>query len=140
MSTLLNLSIDVANLPKEKFVKAKNGKVYYNFTVSINDETNQFGQNVSAFDSMSKEEREAGKNKIYIGNGKVVWTDGSIVVAERKEQDAPAPAPQVEETNTQAQRTFHSSKVRLSKSRIIGELRLPYIINKQNNLNDRYNK
>lgn len=106
MSTLLNLSIDVANLPKEKFVKAKNGKVYYNFTVSINDETNQFGQNVSAFDSMSKEEREAGKNKIYIGNGKVVWTDGSIVVAERKEQDAPASAPQVEETNTQGSEDF----------------------------------
>ena len=95
MSTLLNLSIDVANLPKEKFVKAKNGKVYYNFTVSVNDETNQYGQNVSAFDSMTKEEREAGKNKTYIGNGKVVWTDGSIVVAERQEEKpevAPAPA------------------------------------------------
>lgn len=93
MSALLNLSIDVANLPKEKFVKAKNGKVYYNFTVSINDETNDYGQNVSAFDSMTKEEREAKKTKVYIGNGKVVWTDGNIVVAERKEQDAPAPAP-----------------------------------------------
>ncbi len=91
MSALLNLSIDVANLPKEKFVKAKNGKVYYNFTVSVNDQTNDYGQNVSAFDSLTKEEREAGKNKSYIGNGKVVWTDGSIVVAER--QDAPAPAP-----------------------------------------------
>lgn len=93
MSTLLNLSIDVANLPKEKFVKAKNGKVYYNFTVSVNDETNQFGQNVSAFDSMTKEEREAGKKKTYIGNGKVVWTDGSIVVAERQEEVKTESAP-----------------------------------------------
>jgi len=100
MSALLNLSIDVAGLPKEKFVKAKNGKVYYNFTVSINDETNQFGQNVSAFDSMTKEEREAKKQKTYIGNGKVVWTDDSIVVAERVEQDAPAQAPVVEETKS----------------------------------------
>jgi len=98
MSALLNLSIDVANLPKEKFVKAKNGKVYYNFTISVNDETNDYGQNVSAFDSMTKEEREAGKSKSYIGNGKVVWTDGSIVVAERKEQSAPAP--KVEESTT----------------------------------------
>ena len=104
MSALLNLSIDVANLPKEKFVKAKNGKVYYNFTISVNDETNDYGQNVSAFDSMTKEEREAGKNKVYIGNGKVVWTDGNIVVAERKEQ---APAPQVEETtDTQGSEDF----------------------------------
>jgi len=93
MSALLNLSIDVANLPKEKFVKGKNGKVYYNFTVSINDETNQFGQNVSAFDSQTKEEREAKKPKSYLGNGKVVWTDDSIVVAVRQDQDAPKPAP-----------------------------------------------
>ena len=104
MSTLLNLSIDVANLPKEKFVKGKNGKVYYNFTVSVNDETNQYGQNVSAFDSLTKEEREAGKQKTYIGNGRVLWTDGNIVVAEKKEQDAPA---QVEEsTDTQGSEDF----------------------------------
>ena len=104
MSTLLNLSIDVANLPKEKFVKGKNGKVYYNFTVSVNDETNQYGQNVSAFDSLTKEEREAGKQKTYIGNGRVLWTDGNIVVAEKKEQEAPA---QVEEsTDTQGSEDF----------------------------------
>lgn len=100
MSALLNLSIDVAALPKEKFVKGKNGKVYYNFTVSINDETNQFGQNVSAFDSQTKEEREAKKKKDYLGNGKVVWTDDSIVVAVRQDEDSkPAPAPAVETTS-----------------------------------------
>ena len=32
--------------------------------------------------------REAKKNRDFIGNGKVVWTDGSIVVAEREEQVA----------------------------------------------------
>lgn len=87
MSSLLNLSIDVSSLPKEKFVKAKNGKVYYNFTVSVNDDTNQFGQNVSAFDSMTKEEREAGKKKTYLGNGRVIWTDGSVVVAEKQDEE-----------------------------------------------------
>ena len=98
MSALLNLSIDVSSLPKEKFVKGKNGKVYYNFTVSLNDDTNQFGQNVSAFDSQTKEEREAKKKKDFIGNGKIVWTDGSIVVAERQDQEPPkvASAPVVE--------------------------------------------
>jgi len=71
-------------LPKEKFVTAKNGKVYYNFTVAVNDDT-RYGNNVSAFDSQTKEEREAKKAKSYLGNGKVVWTDGNIVVAEREE-------------------------------------------------------
>ncbi len=87
MSALLNVSLNVADLPKEKFVTGKKG-VYYNFTVSINDETNQFGQNVSVYDSQTKEEREAKKAKSYLGNGKVVWTDGNCVAAERQEQPA----------------------------------------------------
>ena len=60
--------------------------MYYNFTLSVNDQTNDFGQNVSAYDSQTKEEREAKKLKQYIGNGKVVWTDGSCVKAEYQDQ------------------------------------------------------
>lgn len=86
MSALINVSINVAKLPKEKFVTGKNGNVYYNFTVSVNDETNQYGQNASVFDSQTKEEREAKKDKTYLGNGKVVWTDGSCKAAERQEE------------------------------------------------------
>jgi hypothetical protein len=80
MSSLLNVSINVADLPKEKFVKGKKG-VYYNFTISVNDETNQFGQNVGLYDSQTKEERENGKSKHWIGNGRVVWNDGNITNA-----------------------------------------------------------
>lgn len=47
-------------------------------TVSINDESNQYGQNVSSFISQSKEERDAGKQKFYIGNGRVFWENGTI--------------------------------------------------------------
>jgi hypothetical protein len=97
MSAILSLSIDVSKLPKEKFVKGKKG-VYYNFTVSVNDDT-RYGNNVSITDSQTKEEREAKKPKEYLGNGKVVWTDGNIVVAEREEQDA---APQAKATATVA--------------------------------------
>jgi len=84
MSSLINLSIRVDKLPKEKFVQGKDGAVYYNFTVSVNDDSNQYGQNVGAIDSQTKEEREAKKTKLYIGNGNVVWTDGSIKTAEKK--------------------------------------------------------
>jgi len=34
MASLINLNINVENLPKEKFVKGKKG-VYYNFTISV---------------------------------------------------------------------------------------------------------
>ena len=78
MSAIANVSLRVDKLPKEKFVKGKDGAVYYNFTVSINDEPNQFGQNVTITDSQTQEEREAKKPKNYLGNGSVVWTDGNI--------------------------------------------------------------
>ena len=84
MSALLNVSIRVDSLPKEKFVQGKDGKVFYNFTISINDESNQWGQNVSLTDSQTKEEREAKKPKTYLGNGNVIWTNGQISVADKK--------------------------------------------------------
>jgi len=85
MSTLISASIRVDKLPKEKFVKGKDGAVYYNLTVSIQDET-RYGNNVAITDSQTKEEREAKKPKNYLGNGKVVWTDGNIILAEREEK------------------------------------------------------
>jgi len=94
MAGLISVSINVADLPKEKFVVGKKG-TYYNFTISVNDDTNQFGQNVSLFDSQTKEEREAKKSKTYIGNGKVVWTDGQMtkVVREEEAQEAAPSSP-----------------------------------------------
>lgn len=55
-------------------------------TVSTDDKSNKWGQNVSAFVSQSKEEREAKKDRFYVGNGKVFWTDGKIVKAEKVEE------------------------------------------------------
>lgn len=80
MAAIISASIDVSKLPKEKFVKGKKG-VWYNFTISVNDDS-KYGNNVSLTDKQTKEEREAGKPKDYLGNGKVIWTNGSITKAE----------------------------------------------------------
>jgi len=85
MSTLITGSIRVDKLPKEKFIKGKDGAVYYNLTISVGDET-RYGNNVSFTDSQTKEERDAKVAKTYLGNGKVVWTDGTVKLAEREEQ------------------------------------------------------
>ena len=66
-------------------VKQKDGS-YKNYTISINDTTDQYGNNVVVYISQTKEEREAKAKKTYLGNGKVVWTDGNIIVAEKKVQ------------------------------------------------------
>lgn len=80
------MSLDVSKLPKEKFVKGKKG-VYYNFTIAINDET-KYGNNVSMYDAQTQEERQAKAQRNYLGNGKVIWNNGTIVNAEKEAQVA----------------------------------------------------
>ena len=84
MSALINFSIRVDKLPKQNFVSGRDGAVYCNLTMSVNDET-RYGNNASIMISQTQEEREAKKPRTYIGNGQVVWTDGNIVKAEREE-------------------------------------------------------
>lgn len=55
-------------------------------TVVCNDEANQWGQNVSAFVSQTKEQKEAKAEKFYVANGSVVWTDGKVTVAPKKNE------------------------------------------------------
>lgn len=90
MSTLINGSIRVDKLPKEKFIKGKDGAVYYNFTISVQDDT-RYGNNVAFTDSQTKEERDAKMPKNYLGNGKVIWTDGKVTLAEREEEKVLVP-------------------------------------------------
>jgi len=90
MSTLINGSIRVDKLPKEKFIKGKDGAVYYNLTIAVNDET-RYGNNVAFMDSQTKEERDAKMPKTYLGNGKVLWTDGKVTLAEREEEKVLVP-------------------------------------------------
>ena len=87
MSSLINFSLNVAKLPKEKFIAGKDGAVYVNLTMSVNDET-RYGNNTGIYVSQTQEEREAKKQKTYLGNGKVVWNNGTIVNAEKEVQEA----------------------------------------------------
>jgi len=66
-------------------IKGKDGK-YKNYTVSISDQVNEYGQNVSMFVEQTKEERDAKKSRQYVGNGKVVWTDGNIYKAQKESE------------------------------------------------------
>ena len=59
-------------------------------TISINDTSNEYGKNVSAYVAQTKEEQAGKKAKFYVGNGKVFWNDGKIVNGVK-----PAPLPSV---------------------------------------------
>ena len=66
-------------------IKDSSGQ-WKNYTVAVNDETNEWGKNVSVWEAQTQEEREAKKDKVFCGNGKVFWTDGNVQVAEKKPQ------------------------------------------------------
>ena len=74
MGAIINASIDIKALPNHKFQAEKDGKVYYNFTIIINDET-RFKNNVWITDNQTQEEREAKVSRKTLGNGSVVWID-----------------------------------------------------------------
>ena len=84
MGAIINYSLRVDKLPKEKFIAGKDGAVYVNLTMSVNDET-RYGNNASVMINQTQEERESKKPRTYLSNGQVAWTDGNIVKAEREE-------------------------------------------------------
>ena len=91
MSRLLTGSIDVSKISKDKLISGKDGRKYLNITVWLNDELDQFGNIASIQESQSKEERDAGKAKNYLGNLKeFVKQDAESIGSDAKDdQDLP---------------------------------------------------
>lgn len=52
-------------------------------TVSLGNEANTYGQNVSAWVSQSREDREMRKDRYFVGNGRTVWSQGETPVPEK---------------------------------------------------------
>ena len=77
MASIIKASIDVNKIPKDKIFVGKKGK-YLPITITINDELDQFGNQGPVTMDQSKEEREAKTPKQYLGNVKVVWTNGTF--------------------------------------------------------------
>jgi hypothetical protein len=82
MGTLINASIDLTKVDKTKLVKGK----YLNLTIAVNDNLDNYGNNVSLTIQQSKEERDLKTSKTYLGNGKVVYTNGVVKVAEKQDK------------------------------------------------------
>ena len=90
MASIIATSINLTEIPKDKIIVGKKGQ-YLPITITINDDVDQFGNQGPVVVQQSKEEREAKTAKTYLGNVKVVWTNGDNVgVAPREGQPAPA--------------------------------------------------
>ena len=74
MSKLMSLSIDVTKIDKTKLFKGKKGN-YLKLTVRLSDEADQYGNNLSAWQEQTEEERKAKADRNFLGNGKVFWEE-----------------------------------------------------------------
>lgn len=66
----------------------KGSRVYLDTTVGVFDEKNQFDQDVAAWLSQTKDEREAKADKSYIGNGKVLFNSDGVAQSTASPQAA----------------------------------------------------
>ena len=94
MASIIKTSINLNEIPKDKIYVGKKGK-YLPITITLNNEPDQFGNQGPVVVEQTKEERDAKAAKTYLGNVKVVWTDGNNVDTAPRDnnQSAPAPAP-----------------------------------------------
>ena len=88
MSKLFNLKIDVSKIDKSKLYQGEKG-TYLSLTCSLKDVKDDYGNDVSAWIEQTKEERESGQNKIYLGNGKVFWSDNGNSTPQPVQQSQP---------------------------------------------------
>ena len=75
MAGIIKASINLSAIPKDKIIQGKKGK-YLPISVSVNDEFDQFGNQGPVCVDQTKEEREAKAPKTYLGNVRVVWSNG----------------------------------------------------------------
>ena len=78
MASIIKTSINLAHVPKDKIINGKKGK-YANISITINDELDNYGNQGPITISQSKDERSSKMPKTYLGNVKVVWTNGNNV-------------------------------------------------------------
>ena len=80
MASIIKASINLNEIPKDRIINGKKGK-YLPITITLNDEVDQFGNQGPVIVDQTKEERDAKTAKTYLGNVKVVWTNGNNVDA-----------------------------------------------------------
>ncbi len=78
MASIVSANIDLTKIEKSKIYEGKKGK-YYPITIVLNDELGQYGDSGYIQTEQTKEERDAKAPKSYLGNVKVVWTNGQNV-------------------------------------------------------------
>ena len=84
MAAIISAKLDLNKIEKHKIYEGKKGK-YYPITITLNDETSQYGSNGYICTEQTKDERDQKVPKSFLGDIKVVWTNG--VAPTKADQD-----------------------------------------------------
>jgi len=97
MASIITANLDVSKIPADKIFTGKKGK-YVKVTLTLNDEVDDYGNQGPVIVEQTKEERDAKAPKVYLGNARVVWSNGTNVDPAPRTDAKPATA-QVEDDN-----------------------------------------
>jgi len=80
--SLINISVCLSDIPKDKIKLATNGKKYISLVVAQRKEVSQYDETHTVFISQDKEERAAKLDKVYVGGGKEFTQTSAPVTVE----------------------------------------------------------
>ena len=92
MASIMKANIDLNKIPKDKIYKGKKGN-YLPIVITIKYELGNYGDSGPIIVEQTKDERDAKVDKVYLGNVKIVWTNGTNVDAAPKEDGQQQSAP-----------------------------------------------
>lgn len=72
MSSIIGINLNLSKIDKNA-IKEVNGVKYINLTLSVNDEADKYGKDVSIWNEQTKEQREKKEVRVFCGNGKVLY-------------------------------------------------------------------
>ena len=85
---LINAKIDVTKLTKSKLYKGEKG-TYANIVIAdLKGGEDDYGNTHTIYEAQSKEEREAGTDRVYLGSGKMFTFNGN---GSAKSESTPEP-------------------------------------------------
>ena len=95
MAGIINTSINLTMIPKDKVIQGKKGK-YLPITITVNNDVDAYGNHGPVAVAQTKEEREDKEQRTFLGNAKVVWTDGEFPQPVRTDNQPQQAAPKTE--------------------------------------------
>lgn len=88
---IINFSIDLSKIDKSKIKKTDKGQQFYQLTGLVEDTPDKYGNNFKIIEPQTKEDREVKKQKVYVGNGKVVFSTMNKSIETNTEQASDLP-------------------------------------------------